>query len=317
MNEEIRNTRISGLGSSDAERVLRISRTGKISEADNFRLAVMLGIEQPLEFSSPSTEMGHVIEDSVFEVVKQRYESAVSNPFYRSEELTKKFGFGVFNHIDFEVIDDSKLIWIENKAVIGSVFETIDKYKAQLSWHWMLLQEKAKELGKSPHLILSHYDTNGIDSIFEHSFEAERLKFVHFVPAGADKWLKHNAEQMLQGFDIISSCIHNFEYEKKQELTSDELDGEVSSLISEVGLVLQQIKIAEQKVENFKAQMIDMMRDKGIKSIKTDYFSMTYIEPSRRSTFDSKKFAQEHPEEYEKYLKISQVKESLKITLKN
>lgn len=316
MENEIKQTRSSGLGSSDAERVLRISRTGKVSESDMFRLAVMLGIEQPVEFSAFQTELGHKIEDAIFEVVKQKYEDAVSNPFYRSEEISAKYGFGVFNHIDFEAVDGKKLIWIENKATIETLNESVEKYKAQLSWHWMLLREKANAMGLSPHLIFSHYDTNGIESIYDHEFESNRLSFYHFVPLGADKWLNHNAEQIKQGLEVISDCIHDFEYSKREELTTEDLPDEIALVISGVSDILVQIKDAEKKVEDFKAKMCEIMRIKGIKSIKTDAFQMTYVPESARSSFDSKEFAKQNPAEYEKFLKVSQVKEQLKITLK-
>ena len=50
------------------------------------------------------------------------------------------------------------------------------------------------------------------------------------------------------------------------------------------------------------------MDEKDIKSIKTDVFTLTKVEPTETITFDKKKFEEDHKTLYKKYLKKSNKK---------
>lgn len=76
-----------------------------------------------------------------------------------------------------------------------------------------------------------------------------------------------------------------------------------------------------------KAQQIKTAIDAGIKDIaKENYYSSgentlqigdykcTYVGPSTRETFDSKKFKASNPDLYKDYVKVSSVSESVRIT---
>jgi len=76
----------------------------------------MLGKDEKRQFSTKATDFGNQIETHICSIVLQKYPKAKSNPFYQSEKLSEKYGFAVFNHIDFEVETDRKLIWIECKS---------------------------------------------------------------------------------------------------------------------------------------------------------------------------------------------------------
>jgi len=56
--------------------------------------------------------------------------------------------------------------------------------------------------------------------------------------------------------------------------------------------------------------------DSGVSSLKSDKYSFSYVAPSTKQTFDVKKFMEENPELYKKYLKISKVSDSLRVTKK-
>lgn len=53
----------------------------------------------------------------------------------------------------------------------------------------------------------------------------------------------------------------------------------------------------------------------GSPSIKTDSCSFTYIPETTRETFDSKRFRSECPDLYKQYVKISNVDESIRVTM--
>lgn len=56
--------------------------------------------------------------------------------------------------------------------------------------------------------------------------------------------------------------------------------------------------------------------DSGVSSLKSDKYSFSYIAPSTKQTFDVNKFMEENPELYKKYLKTSNVSDSLRVTKK-
>ena len=50
-------------------------------------------------------------------------------------------------------------------------------------------------------------------------------------------------------------------------------------------------------------------------SITIDGLKFTYVKPSTRKTFDSKKFQEDHPEIYDKYIKESEIKASIRTSV--
>ena len=56
--------------------------------------------------------------------------------------------------------------------------------------------------------------------------------------------------------------------------------------------------------------------DSGESSLKTDKYSFSYIAPSTKQTFDVSRFMEENTELYKKYLKVSKVSDSLRVTKK-
>ena len=92
------------------------------------------------------------------------------------------------------------------------------------------------------------------------------------------------------------------------------LDLETSNKIAEFERAMQAIKEQEEALkEAIKAEM----ENKGILSIKDETNGMTisYVSPSNRETFDSKKFKADNPDLYDEYVKFSPVKSSIRIKL--
>ena len=58
---EILETRIGGLGSSDAKMCAKIGRNGVIGVSDRKRIAIMLGLDEQRQFTSAATEHGNFI----------------------------------------------------------------------------------------------------------------------------------------------------------------------------------------------------------------------------------------------------------------
>ena len=91
------------------------------------------------------------------------------------------------------------------------------------------------------------------------------------------------------------------------------LDEVTSKKLAEFERKLKKLKQAE---EDIKAKLCEEMGAKFIKKIDNDYLSITYVEPTYKETFDSKTFRAEHPDLYDEYIKMSDVKASVRVKLK-
>lgn len=309
--QEILETRIGGLGSSDAPMVYRIGSRGFLSDSDKFRIAVMLGLAESKIFSTEATRRGTDIEDRIFEALKTMNKKFVSNPKYVSESLTQKYGFSIFNHIDFELETETEILWYENKAVLEQNIEFVkDKYICQLSWHMMLLKEKAGALKKTPELYLMKYDTNNfdiLDALNPDNIDHYEILYKRCLPY---------ISVIEEGLRIIKECIPTFEYVEPETLDAEVLPQVQIDYMNSIAVRLEAIKKHEIEIDEFKEKMYDLMVANDIKSIKHDSFNMTVVSETTTTTFDSKKFKEDKPKLYDKYKKVGKKKGYLKITLK-
>lgn len=92
------------------------------------------------------------------------------------------------------------------------------------------------------------------------------------------------------------------------------LDIAISKKIAEFE---RQIKFIEEQEKALKEAIKAEMEAKGILKVKdeTNGMTITYIAPTYRETFDSKKFKADKPDMYDEYVKLSPVKSSIKIKL--
>jgi hypothetical protein len=80
--------------------------------------------------------------------------------------------------------------------------------------------------------------------------------------------------------------------------------------------MLNTAKEYEQQAEIFKEKLKFYMAENNVKQLKNEYFTATYTPATTRTSFDIKKLSVEKPEIFAKYNKLSNVSESLRITLK-
>lgn len=76
------------------------------------------------------------------------------------------------------------------------------------------------------------------------------------------------------------------------------------------------IKILKQAEEELKNALKEEMEKAGIKNLISDELLITYVLPSTKETFDTTRFKKENPELYNEYIKINDVKSSIRITVK-
>ena len=87
----------------------------------------------------------------------------------------------------------------------------------------------------------------------------------------------------------------------------------ISQKIKEFENQVKQIKEQEEKL---KEEIINAMRENNIIKLDTPDLVITYVAPTKKETFDSKKLKEEKPDVYLEYLKISDVKDSIRIKVK-
>jgi predicted phage-related endonuclease len=88
---------------------------------------------------------------------------------------------------------------------------------------------------------------------------------------------------------------------------------------SAVGILIEAKEMADyykKRYEDIQEQLLAAMKEHGVKSWDTEELKATYSPASESTTFDTKKFQEEHPELYKEYLKKSTRKESLRITIR-
>ena len=134
--EEIKTSRVGGLGGSDAEMVLKIGRNGlqALCKTDIKRLRVMLGLDEPCNFGgNAATDAGHAFEDYIAERLKMIFPQGYIR---EAKMIGEDYGnFKTFAHADF--LTASKKV-IECKFVQDTTQKVLAKYYAQLQWYYYL-----------------------------------------------------------------------------------------------------------------------------------------------------------------------------------
>ncbi len=83
-----------------------------------------------------------------------------------------------------------------------------------------------------------------------------------------------------------------------------------------VGSFIEKKNALEQQNTEMRAAIYDAMEAADRDKFDGDIITITRVKPTTRTTFDSKKFAEERPKTYAKYLKTSKVKGSIRIAVK-
>lgn len=94
------------------------------------------------------------------------------------------------------------------------------------------------------------------------------------------------------------------------------LPAEIISLEQECLRIAVAKKEAERKENELRERLLMLFEQYGIKSWKTDSFSITYTPSSNKNSIDTKKLKTDFPDVYKTCLKNSEVKSSIKITVK-
>lgn len=301
---EILNTRVGGAGSSDAAMVERIGRQGivALTATDKKRLAILTGqAEKTDNFQTHAMQLGDEVEEIIFQIIKRKHPTAVSNPYREDLMMSSFYGFSIFNHIDIEVETEETVVWYEVKASNHTTEEVLDTYKAQLQWHWMLFNKVHR--GKKLSLFLVHYRT-GITE----SFSAENLSV---IPVKLDSKIQGN---LYSGLLKLRAFLPTFEWVEDDSLSLSLVDDERIQAMREVAEdAILRINELQAQIDEFKTALCSYMMSHSIKKISADKYTITLTLPTTSTTIDSKRLKAEMPDVYSQFLKTTSRKASVTI----
>lgn len=85
---------------------------------------------------------------------------------------------------------------------------------------------------------------------------------------------------------------------------------------AEVGYQLEKLETLKEQDKNMRQAILEAMEDNDIDKFDGNLITITRVKATTRTTFDSKKFAEERPKTYAKYLKTGNVKASIRLKIK-
>lgn len=91
------------------------------------------------------------------------------------------------------------------------------------------------------------------------------------------------------------------------------LDNSISKQIAEFE---RQIKAIKEQEDALKEKILSEMEANNLVKIETDDLVISYIAPTDRETFDSKTFKADNQDLYDEYVKVTPIKSSIRIKVK-
>ena len=296
-NEELKKSHANGFGGSDAKMFAKIGARGieSLSTTEKKRILVALGKMEADDFGgNVYTEAGHLFEDYCAEKA-YTFAGFVREKYIEADGLAKHFK--VFAHADF-YCDETAAV-VECKCSQDDTSKVYEDYLPQLQWYYMLGASK---------VTLYH----GWGTVLPFDVVGE-------MPVTVCKdndyiyWLQH-------GIAVLDQAIEDgaFDDYDTTAVTVSEMDEETAAACRALGVVIARMKEAEKLAEEHKATLLAWMEKHGVLNIKGDGFTVSYVSPTTRKTFDTKKAQADFPVlKDDKYYKTSSVKSSVKITLKS
>lgn len=296
-NEELRRSHANGFGGSDAKMFAKIGMKGieSLSTNEKKRILVALGKMEAEDFGgNVYTEAGHLFEDYAAEAAYSICKGMQREKYMEVEGLAKHFK--VFAHSDF--YDEATNAVVECKFSQDVPTKVYNDYFAQLQWYYML----------------------GVDDVTLYHGWGNILPFKvdGVLPVNVDRDDEFIA-CIRDGIAELDKAIEDGafdDYDTTEVMVSD-MDEETAAACRALGIVIERMKEAEKLANEHKATLLAWMEKHGVLNIKGDGFTVSYVSPTTRKTFDTKKAQADFPAlKDDQYYKTSAVKSSVKITLK-
>lgn len=286
--QEIVETRVGCVGSSDAKMLMAIDMLGYVPTSAYHRLAVVKGIAPACDnVHSAAVEFGNVIEAEIFRFVSAGDSRYVSNPLWVSDRYSRR-NVKCIAHPDIVIFDEQEHVInvYEVKTSKHTTTELKREYRAQIFQQCLIAKEIASKKGKQwkVRMHLVHYNTKGLDLSVHNEFDINRLSISRVVCQSGTFNLNH-------AMDIINAFLDDFKGEETKEVIDAQyLPVEVMQQFTKIANTLREIKAREEMVEAFKAKLYDFLSQQNIVKVKCDEFSFTLVPPSESASFDAKKW---------------------------
>lgn len=297
---DIINSRIGSLGSSDGKVLAAIAKNGCVRRGQVERLAIAKGLYERPNITNIAMQYGDFIENMIYDSLVQVDERWESNKCFRSQKYGRE-GLGLLVHIDFSLFDESRdkplLLWVECKATTTDIEQTYKDYKEQLYVEYVLGKELAEQLGADFKLELCHYDASVMfedESQLQFAFDPDKISRKKVI-------FKKPVFDISSGMDIAAQYVSEMTEYKREEIDWDYLPAEVQEQMKQVNNILVSIKEKQDSIEEFKSRFYDFLCKNEIKSVKTPYFTISRVDESVSIQFDKVRFTAEHPELAAKY----------------
>lgn len=136
-------------------------------------------------------------------------------------------------------------------------------------------------------------------------FTKNSLKLVEINPIPIEEVVK-----------LIECERNGLIYEKPTMDLTTVQNQELFDIQMQLQLLDETKKALEEKSKIIKENILKAMEQNGIKKIDNEYFTITYVEPTKRETIDSKRLKLEQPEIASQYTTVSNMSASLRIKIK-
>ena len=299
--KEIENTRVGGFGGSDAAMFLRIAKKGGVEELSNtdlYRIAVAMGIK-PYVPVSPTEAMnnGHIFEDSYARMLKDSI-WAVDREVKLVAEC-QPANFRIFAHADFVINGKSavkKFLIVHECKFIQDEEKTVDvvaeTYKAQLQWYYMLGVVEYVDL------IRGYGDPE--------------------YPSTQSLIIDKDEEiinQLKLGIRLLDEAISDGWVPEIEEEFACAMSEKMQNIIADYERLKFQKSAIDERLEDLQKQIVEYMTIGNVAKINGTLGTISRTADSVVESFDSAKLKKENAELYNKYIKKSTRKGSLRYTI--
>ena len=93
-------------------------------------------------------------------------------------------------------------------------------------------------------------------------------------------------------------------------------ESKAASVIQAIKDITVQKKALEEQEKKMRTELETAMEQYNVKSFENEFIKVTYVEPTTRTSVDSAKLKKKYPSVFEECSKTSEVKASIKITVK-
>lgn len=193
------------------------------------------------------------------------------------------------------VAGTADLILKDNGNVIADIKTTATLHKEAVSWQLSIYAE----LFNSQNPVI----------------KVERGQAYHFDKDGALKVVEIPLKPSNEVKKLFDAERNGELYKQELTVRGNELE-RLAELESIIKGIEEQKKVAEAQAQELRAVLMAEMEKNGVTKFENDRIILTYVAPSTRTAIDSTRLKKELPEIAEQYTKTSNIKASLRITLK-